>query len=103
VDDAVIGAKSNWENGVYSGSHLPSDKQKWCAGCHDEVPSQIQGVDAPNVIGDEDESTNYGIGYGFYKTGHGLSANLKYPASGGTVSGAGLSCGYCHDLTMQLL
>jgi hypothetical protein len=72
-----VGAKDNWETGVYKNSYnnLETDKEKWCAGCHDDVPSVIQGVSAPNVIGDEDLNTNYGIGYGFYKTGHGLPAN----------------------------
>lgn len=101
VNDPEIGAKDNWPDGVYSDSNLASGKEKWCAGCHDEQPAIIQGVAAPEVIGDEDAVTNYGIGYGFYKTGHGLPFYDTYPASGGTIRGAALSCGDCHDPAMK--
>lgn len=101
IDDSVIGAKNNWDSGIYLGANLVAGKEQWCAGCHDEAASVIQSVSAPNIVGDEDANTNYGLGYGFYKTGHGLPATQTYPASGGTVSGAGISCGYCHDLTMK--
>jgi hypothetical protein len=101
VNDPAIGAKANWDNGVYVNGVLTSGRDKWCAGCHDESPSVISGVTAPNIIGDEGAATNYGTGYGFYKTGHGLSVTEKYPASGGSITGAGLSCGYCHASTMK--
>jgi hypothetical protein len=93
-----IGAKDNWSTGVYnSDSSLKVGKEKWCAGCHDESPSQIQGVDAPNIIGDEDAAYNYGKGWGFYKTGHGLPTSETFPASGGVTDGAGKKCSDCHD------
>jgi hypothetical protein len=98
VNDPVIGAKVNWDDGVYNGGTLVSGKEKWCAGCHDEVPSVIEGVSAPDVIGDEDATTPYGTGYGFYKTGHGLASSESYPATGS--AGAGLGCLDCHDATM---
>ncbi len=101
IDDALVGAKNNWDNGVYIGDNLMGGKEKWCVGCHDDDPSVIQSVSSPNIAGDEGATTNYGLGYGFYKTGHGLPADETYPASGGTVSGAGISCGYCHDLSMK--
>ncbi len=104
VDDAVIGAKNNWDNGVYTGSDLTAGKEKWCAGCHDESPANSMydstGVDAPKVIGDENASYIYGTGYGFYKTGHGLADTVTYPASGGVTDGAGLTCGDCHDFSL---
>jgi hypothetical protein len=96
-----VGAKDNWTNGVYTGSALTSGKEKWCAGCHDENPAKSKadgsGIYAPNVIGRETEFTPYGIGYGFYKTGHGLPEYESYPASG--VPGAGANCTDCHDVT----
>jgi predicted CXXCH cytochrome family protein len=101
VNDAAIGAKNNWDGGVYTGSNLATGQEKWCAGCHDDAPSTVRGTSAPNVIGDENAVTNYGLGYGFYKTGHGLPAVQTYPASGGTVRGASVSCGYCHDSSLQ--
>jgi hypothetical protein len=101
VNDPAIGAKANWDNGIYTSNVLSTGRDKWCAGCHDEVPSVIQSISAPNIIGDEDAATNYGTGYGYYKTGHGLPVIEKYPASGGTISGADLSCGYCHDFTLK--
>ncbi|MFQ5343423.1 MAG: hypothetical protein ACE5F6_17925, partial [Anaerolineae bacterium] len=41
------------------------------------------------------------MGYGYYKTGHGLPSGEAYPASGGAVSGAGLPCDACHDVAMK--
>jgi hypothetical protein len=92
-----VGAKDNWASGVYSSPTLQPGKEKWCAGCHDEISSIINNISAPNVIGDEDILYNYGNGYGYFKTGHGLSTNDKYPSSGDVVSGAGLNCDACHD------
>ncbi|NOZ34319.1 MAG: hypothetical protein GXO80_03355 [Chlorobi bacterium] len=104
VNDTVIGAKNNWQNGVYTGNDLTPGKEKWCAGCHDENPANSKvdgsGVFAPKVIGNESASYIYGTGYGFYKTGHGLSSAESYPASGGVTAGAGLTCGDCHDYTL---
>ncbi len=92
----------NWRNGVYyTDGNLKTGFEKWCASCHDETPSTIQGVTAPMVVGDEGASTNFGTGFGYYKTGHGLSPTETYPASGGTTPGAGLSCRYCHDGSMK--
>lgn len=98
VNDSVIGAKSNWANGVYENDTLPAGKEKWCVGCHDNAPSQIESVLAPNIAGDESASTPYGFGWGFYKTGHGVPSTDVYPASG--VKGAGRSCLDCHDAKM---
>ena len=91
----IIGAKSNWVNGIYENETLPPGKEKWCVGCHDDVPSQISGVAAPNIAGNENASSRYGVGWGFYKTGHGLPSSKVYPASG--VKGAGRGCLDCHD------
>ncbi len=102
VNDLAYGAKINFEYGVYHDSLLSQGRDKWCAGCHDEDPSEINSVAAPNVIGDEDADTYYGtdIGYGYYKTGHGLPTTDTYPASGGVTPGAGMLCTECHDRNM---
>jgi len=68
--DGLAAAKANWADGVYEeDGTLKSGNDKWCAGCHDEVPANSEadgsGSDAPNTIGDN--ST-----YGFYKSGHGI-------------------------------
>jgi len=102
IDDPVIGAKRIWRTGAYvatDDSTLRADKLKWCAGCHDEEPSIIQSVSAPNVVGDEDGSYIYGTGWGYYKTGHGLAATENYPSKGGlkTLSGRPVNCDSCHD------
>ncbi|MDH3998644.1 MAG: hypothetical protein OET90_07370, partial [Desulfuromonadales bacterium] len=100
VNDLILGAKANWDDGVYDGAALKAGKEKWCATCHDESPSIIDSIAAPNVIGDEDGAYTYSTvspGYGYYKTGHGLSTDESYPASGGVVSGGGLECDACHD------
>jgi len=100
VSDSVIGSKNNWNLGVYNGNLLRSGKEKWCAGCHDENPANSKadgsGVNAPDVIGNETAATQYGAGYGFYKTGHGLASG-SYPASGGPAANA--KCTDCHNTT----
>lgn len=94
VSDPAIGAKANWDNGVYAGNDLAGGKERWCATCHDEGSSVVAGIAAPNVIGDEDGPTGYGTGWGYYRTGHGLSAGV-YPAS--REPAANLGCTACHD------
>jgi len=100
VNASAIGAKANWLGGIYvstDNSTLKAGKEKWCAGCHDDVPSVINGISAPRVIGAEGAPYTYGTGYGFYKTGHGLDSGETYPASGGITAGAGRGCSDCHD------
>ncbi|MCU7918263.1 MAG: hypothetical protein KZQ95_07870 [Candidatus Thiodiazotropha sp. (ex Epidulcina cf. delphinae)] len=99
IADPVIGAKSNWTEGVYENDQLKAGKEKWCVGCHDDAPSLIANVSAPNIAGDEDAVTPYGAGWGFYKTGHGLPSSEVYPSSGG--KGAGRECLDCHDAGMS--
>jgi len=115
VNNNEIGAKKNWsepasdESKIYtSDEQLRSGKEKWCAGCHDKLPSVIQSVSAPNVIGDETGSYTYGTGWGFYKTGHGLPADQAYPSKNGfypplTVNGStrAVECSSCHDFTAK--
>ncbi|MFH0926416.1 MAG: cytochrome c3 family protein [bacterium] len=100
VSDPIIGVRYNWEEGVYEDNGaLKQGKEKWCAGCHDEYPANSKvdnlGINAPDVIGREQETIRYGTGYGFYKTGHGLPKTENYPASG--APGAGAQCLDCHD------
>jgi hypothetical protein len=99
VDDASLGAKPNWNAGIYDGLVLRAGKEKWCATCHDEAPSVISGISAPNVVGDEDGSYIYGTGWGYYKTGHGLAAGETFPSKGDieTLSGRPVECDSCHD------
>jgi len=102
--DPAVGAKIIWHTGAYAAtddSTLAAGKEKWCVSCHDEEPSEIAAIPAPNIAGGESETYNYGIGWGYYKTGHGLAAGQTYPNSGGTVSGANRKCDDCHDLTTK--
>jgi hypothetical protein len=78
-----IGAKANWDDGVYDGSSLKTDKEKWCVGCHDDDPSVVNDVSALNIIGDD-------ANYGYYKTGHGKHNNEQ-----------AISCLACHDTPMR--
>ncbi len=91
VNDPAIGAKTNWGedvdgDGVYRRS-LPSDpwpnvlkagKENWCAGCHDAGNSVVQGVSAPDVMGDN-------VNYGYNVSGHGRNPQ-NY-----------IRCDDCHD------
>jgi hypothetical protein len=106
VDDAAVGAKNNWSGAASTTSlvyavdgSLQPGKERWCATCHDESPSQISGIDAPNIVGDESGAYTYGTGWGYYKTGHGLVAGEQYPSKGGveTLSGRPVECNNCHD------
>lgn len=98
-----VGAKDVWKAGVYEKGKLKAGMGRWCAGCHDENPSTIKSVAAPNVVGGQSVTTSYGSGYGYYKSGHGLPVTSSYPASGGTVPGAGLACVACHDTSLPHL
>ena len=69
-----MGAKDNWDTGVYNGSVLQAGKETWCVGCHDSENSVIGLVSAANVAGDVAQT------WGFYANGHGV-----------------LSCLDCHD------
>ncbi|MEW6380637.1 MAG: cytochrome c3 family protein [bacterium] len=105
VNDPSIGAKANWKSGgVYVQApdgklELRGGREKWCVGCHDKEPaasrSDGSGVSAPNVAGDETALTQYGRGYGYFVTGHGLEEGKSYPGS--EERGAGASCTDCHD------
>ena len=65
VNDPVVGAKPNWLHGVYDkNQQLKAGKEHWCDGCHDGGTSQVKGVQAPNVLGDN--ST-----WGYNVSGHG--------------------------------
>jgi alpha-tubulin suppressor-like RCC1 family protein len=97
VNGSSFGAKDNWHNGIYVNGNLSIARDRWCVSCHDEIPSDIRDVPAPNIAGNESAATNYGTGYGYYKTGHGLPINEEYPASGGLTMGAGMMCTECHD------
>lgn len=102
LDDTVVGAKQIWATGAYDGTEsgtLLAGKEKWCVTCHDESPSVISSVSAPNVAGDEDGDYIYGSGWGYYKTGHGLTADATFPSKGGveTLSGRPVECDSCHD------
>ncbi|MEJ2202089.1 MAG: hypothetical protein P8X63_13900, partial [Desulfuromonadaceae bacterium] len=92
--------KQIWDSGAYDGSEsatLIAGKEKWCVSCHDEAPSVIGGIAAPNIAGDEDGGTSYGTGWGYYKTGHGLQNGI-YPAS--TAPAAQVECSGCHDYAL---
>ena len=121
-----VGAKTAWtSDGVYSADNntLKPGKEKWCAGCHDERheaygsnPAELSSahidlsawdaevginrninVYAPPVIGDEDGIYNYGVGWGFFKTGHGTPSDSYIPATGGGKNGPGKACFNCHN------
>jgi len=78
-----IGARDNWVAGIYDGGmDIQAGKERWCVGCHDDVPSVIQGVSAPNVAGDN-------VDYGYYQTGHGKHGNEL-----------AIGCLACHDASM---
>ncbi len=73
VDDLVVGAKNNWVDSLYIiGNGLASGKEQWCACCHDDGTSLINGIYAPDI-----NQT--------YSSGHGRP-------------GADIGCLDCHDV-----
>jgi hypothetical protein len=82
--DNSVGAKDNWVDGVYDGGALKHGLERWCVGCHDDNPSVVNGVSAPNVAG------NFSGSAGFYNTGHGREL-------GGLQE---ISCLVCHDAAL---
>jgi predicted CXXCH cytochrome family protein len=94
VNNAVIGAKPNWDQGAYQGTYpgtLRSGKEKWCAGCHDNIPSVVKGTSAPDIAGNN--ST-----YGYYLDTHG---NVTYGVSRKTVIYSRGECLHCHDVSQS--
>ena len=75
VNDPVVGAKPNWLHGVYDGGELKPGKEHWCDGCHDSGTSQVNGVAAPNVLGDN-------ATYGYNISGHGRNPDNYVPCLG---------------------
>lgn len=74
--DLSTGAKDNWHSGIYNKEReIKGYSQTWCAGCHDNGISEVKGVRAPDIIGDNTT-------YGFYVSGHNFA------------------CNSCHDSTM---
>jgi hypothetical protein len=75
-NSVAFGAKFNWEDGIYEPpadpnawpSRLRAGKENWCAGCHDNGISVVNGIHAPNVMGDN-------INYGYNINGHGRNSN----------------------------
>jgi len=96
LTDPDIGAKYNWENGVYNdGGSLKTGKDAWCVTCHDNEPSVVRNRLAPNKLGDN-------LTYGYFITGHGKSGiyptmswqdSLAFGNPGANIT----SCGDCHD------
>ncbi|MDY6952915.1 MAG: hypothetical protein SWE60_15505, partial [Thermodesulfobacteriota bacterium] len=95
VDDPEVGAKANWEDGVYEadGTTLKAGKEKWCATCHDDNPaySRIQLpviiiVDNPDgsFTGTWGVSSSipgfYGTDYHYHSTGSGSDTFTWTPA-----------------------
>jgi hypothetical protein len=81
VDDSVIGAWTNWADGIYEadGTTLESGKDKWCAGCHDNEPA-LSGITGAAVVVDNTDA-------GFVCTwtlvsGQGYNDSIHYRAAG---------------------
>lgn len=94
-----VGAKTNWSmnetSTVYNESFdaVRPGKERWCAGCHDEIGSVVATQVAASKVGDN-------LTYGYYVTGHGRStpyARGSWQASGTAGNpGAAQSCTECH-------
>ena len=78
--DGSTDGKLKWEDGVYesNGYQLKDGNDNWCATCHDDGSSVVDGVSAPNVMGNNTT-------YGYNVSGHGPHDVI---------------CEDCHDLAV---
>jgi hypothetical protein len=82
-----IGAKDYWTDAIYPDL---TSQEKWCAGCHDDVPAVVDGNTAPDIVGDNTT-------YGYYLNIHGAGTDgVKRTA----VSYSQGECLHCHDVTL---
>lgn len=51
VDDLLLGAKPNWSSGIYANNAVKEEKAEWCVTCHDDQPSIVSAISAPNIAG----------------------------------------------------
>ena len=92
LNEPVVGAKANWEDGIYKSVtlgfpyELKDGKENWCGTCHDNVPASSHadgtGIKAPNVMGNSTQT------YGYNVNGHGHED---------------VKCADCHDLAVSHL
>lgn len=107
---AVEPAENVGNHGVYdtTGS-LRAGLEKWCAGCHDSVPSQIMVGETTSTSGTLMSAAPVGgdgSNYGAFINGHNKpSAKYDENALGDGLGNfaAGWTCATCHDLTTQHL
>jgi hypothetical protein len=67
---------------------LTSGKEKWCAGCHDNAPSVVNGNSAPDICGDN-------ATYGYYLGTHG---DVTYGVNQQGIGNAQGECVHCHEV-----
>jgi hypothetical protein len=65
-------------------------KEKWCAGCHDNAPSVVDGKAAPDIVGDNNT-------YGYYLDAHGDGTDGVDRQ--GVIYSQG-ECVHCHDVSV---
>jgi len=89
-NSVAYGAKYNWKDGIYqTNGTLKVGKEKWCAGCHDNVPSVVETKTATDIVGDNTT-------YGYYLDAHG---NATYGVKRIDVSYPQGECLHCHDVS----
>lgn len=79
--DGSAHAKANWETAVYeeNGADLKTGNDNWCESCHDGGTSLVNGIYAPDVMGDN-------TSWGYDQTGHGKFS---------------VGCKDCHDFALE--
>jgi hypothetical protein len=86
-----VGARTNWEDGVYqTDGTLTPGRGKWCAGCHDNEPGEVNGATAPDICGDN-------VTYGYYLGAHGSDTRGVNHV---LVNNARGECVHCHEVVL---
>lgn len=62
---SAIGAKHNWDEGVYEDGHLKPGKEQWCLGCHDDIGDRDKLFDGGDLTTGVGGGTNFRAMTGF--------------------------------------
>ena len=98
VENGSYGAKAVWATGS------AGTTDKWCVGCHDSDPPNIQSKTAPDIGGNDDPADGPSGGYGYYVGALGIANGVGAHANGtygvlrsATSTATRGECVHCHD------
>jgi hypothetical protein len=89
VNNPTFGAKANWTGGVYASPTLKTGKEKWCAGCHDDVPAYSKQTPIEIIVDNTDANFSIGgTGWSTATSTQQYGTNLRYHVAGTGINTA---------------